>query len=80
MTVTGGFEWVCGIGPAFRAEPYQRSRECVCQALDEPRQAPSLTARHQTELTSIDMQVAWIDDYEGLVRLEEEWLQGVQSF
>jgi nondiscriminating aspartyl-tRNA synthetase len=38
------------------------------------RAEPSFTARHDTEFTSIDMEVAWIDDHEDLMRLEEEWL------
>jgi aspartyl/asparaginyl-tRNA synthetase len=38
------------------------------------RAEPSFTARHETEFTSIDMEVAWIDDHEDLMRLEEEWL------
>jgi nondiscriminating aspartyl-tRNA synthetase len=38
------------------------------------RAEPSFTARHETEFTSIDVEVAWIDDHEDLMRLEEEWL------
>jgi aspartyl-tRNA synthetase len=38
------------------------------------RAEPSFTARHETEFTSIDMEVAWIDNHEDLMRLEEEWL------
>jgi aspartyl/asparaginyl-tRNA synthetase len=34
----------------------------------------SFTSRHETEFTSIDMEVAWIDSHEDLMRLEEEWL------
>lgn len=38
------------------------------------RAEPSFTTRHETEFTSIDMEVAWIDSHEDLMRLEEEWL------
>jgi nondiscriminating aspartyl-tRNA synthetase len=38
------------------------------------RAEPSFTTRHETEFTSIDMEVAWIDGHEDLMRLEEEWL------
>jgi aspartyl-tRNA synthetase len=34
----------------------------------------SFTSRHETEFTSIDMEVAWIDSHADLMRLEEEWL------
>lgn len=35
---------------------------------------PSHTSRHDTEFTSVDMEVAWIDSYEDIMKLEEEWL------
>ncbi|HEY1707012.1 MAG TPA: aspartate--tRNA(Asn) ligase [Rhizomicrobium sp.] len=38
------------------------------------RAEPSFTARHETEFTSIDMEVAWIETHDDLLRLEEEWL------
>lgn len=34
----------------------------------------SLTTRHATEYTSIDIEVAWIDSYEDIMRIEEEML------
>lgn len=38
---------------------------------------PSFTSRHDTEFTSVDMEVAWITSYEDLMQLEEEWLHHV---
>lgn len=35
---------------------------------------PSFTSRHDTEFTSIDMEISWIESYEELMQLEEEWL------
>lgn len=35
---------------------------------------PSFTSRHDTEFTSVDMEVSWITDHEDLMRLEEEWI------
>jgi aspartyl-tRNA synthetase len=35
---------------------------------------PSFTSRHDTEFTSVDVETAWIDSHEDVMRLEEEWL------
>jgi aspartyl/asparaginyl-tRNA synthetase len=35
---------------------------------------PSFTSRHDTEFTSVDVEVAWIESHEDVMRLEEEWL------
>jgi aspartyl-tRNA synthetase len=35
---------------------------------------PSFTSRHDTEFTSLDMEVAWIDGHEDIMELEEKWL------
>ena len=35
---------------------------------------PSFTSRHETEFTSIDMEVAWTTSHHDLMRLEEAWL------
>lgn len=40
---------------------------------------PSFTSRHDTEFTSVDMELAWIDSYEEVMAFEEEWLQYVIS-
>jgi aspartyl/asparaginyl-tRNA synthetase len=34
----------------------------------------SFTSRHETEFTSIDMELAWIDSHHDLMALEERWL------
>lgn len=35
---------------------------------------PSFTSRHDTEFTSVDMEVSWVDSHEDIMQLEEEWL------
>ncbi len=35
---------------------------------------PSFTSRHDTEFTSIDMEISWINSHEDVMQLEEEWL------
>jgi len=38
---------------------------------------PSFTPRHDTEFTSVDMEVSWIDSHEDVMSVEEEWIQSV---
>jgi aspartyl-tRNA synthetase len=38
---------------------------------------PSFTSRHDTEFTSVDMEIAWIESYEDVMALEERWLAHV---
>lgn len=40
---------------------------------------PSFTPRHDTEFTSIDMEISWIESHEDVMRMEEEWLAHVLS-
>jgi len=40
---------------------------------------PSFTSRHDTEFTSIDVEISWIESHEDIMQLEEEWLQYVLS-
>ncbi len=40
---------------------------------------PSFTARHDTEFTSVDMEISWIDSYEEVMEIEERWLNYVLS-
>lgn len=35
---------------------------------------PSFTSRHDTEFTSVDMEISWIESHEDVMRIEEEWL------
>ena len=35
---------------------------------------PSMTSRHDTEFTSVDMEISWVESHEDVMRLEEEWL------
>ena len=43
------------------------------------RAEPSMTPRHATEFTSVDMEMAWIDSHEDVMAFEEEWLKAVLS-
>lgn len=38
---------------------------------------PSFTARHDTEFTSVDVELSWIDSHHDIMALEERWLQYV---
>ena len=38
---------------------------------------PSFTSRHDTEFTSVDVELAWIDSHEDVMRFEEAWLAHV---
>jgi aspartyl-tRNA synthetase len=38
------------------------------------RAEPSFTTRHETEFTSIDMELSWIDSPNDVMQLEERWL------
>lgn len=38
---------------------------------------PSFTSRHDTEFTSIDVEVSWINSHEDVMQLEERWLRYV---
>lgn len=40
---------------------------------------PSFTSRHDTEFTSVDMEISWIDSHENVMQLEEKWLRYVLS-
>jgi aspartyl-tRNA synthetase len=38
---------------------------------------PSFTSRHDTEFTSVDMELSWIDSHEDVMDVEERWLAHV---
>jgi aspartyl-tRNA synthetase len=38
---------------------------------------PSFTSRHDTEFTSVDMELSWIDSHEDVMAVEERWLAHV---
>jgi aspartyl-tRNA synthetase len=38
---------------------------------------PSFTSRHDTEFTSVDVEISWIDSHEDVMAFEEEWLAHV---
>lgn len=40
---------------------------------------PSFTSRHDTEFTSVDVEISFIDSHEDVMRFEENWLQHVLS-
>ncbi len=38
---------------------------------------PSFTSRHDTEFTSVDVEISWIDSHEDVMAFEEEWIRYV---
>jgi aspartyl-tRNA synthetase len=38
---------------------------------------PSYTSRHDTEFTSVDMEVSWVSSHEDVMEIEERWLASV---
>jgi aspartyl-tRNA synthetase len=38
---------------------------------------PSFTSRHDTEFTSVDVEISWVDSHEDVMAFEEGWLQYV---
>lgn len=38
---------------------------------------PSFTSRHDTEFTSVDVEISWVNSHEDVMALEEEWLRYV---
>lgn len=38
---------------------------------------PSFTSRHDTEFTSVDVEISWVRSHEDVMRFEEEWLHYV---
>ncbi|HWW90822.1 MAG TPA: aspartate--tRNA(Asn) ligase [Solirubrobacteraceae bacterium] len=38
---------------------------------------PSFTSRHDTEFTSVDVEISWIDSHEDVMAFEERWLEHV---
>lgn len=41
---------------------------------------PSFTSRHDTEFTSVDVEISWIESHDDVMKLEERWLQYVLQF
>jgi len=38
---------------------------------------PSFTSRHDTEFTSVDVEISWINSHEDIMQLEERWLHRI---
>ncbi|HLH14200.1 MAG TPA: aspartate--tRNA(Asn) ligase, partial [Solirubrobacteraceae bacterium] len=53
-----------GFGKVFEVGPVFRAN-------------PSFTSRHDTEFTSVDVEIAWIDSHEDVMAFEERWLAHV---
>ncbi len=53
-----------GFGKVFEVGPVFRAN-------------PSFTSRHDTEFTSVDVELAWIDSHEDVMAFEERWLAHV---
>jgi len=43
------------------------------------RAEPSLTPRHAAEFTSVDVEMAWVESHEDVMRMEEAWLGEILS-
>lgn len=41
------------------------------------RAEPSLTPRHAAEFTSVDVEMAWVESHEDVMRMEETWLRDI---
>jgi aspartyl-tRNA synthetase len=55
-----------GFGKVFEVGPVFRAN-------------PSFTSRHDTEFTSVDVEISWIDSHEDVMAFEERWLAHVLS-
>jgi aspartyl-tRNA synthetase len=53
-----------GLGKVFEIGPVFRAN-------------PSFTSRHDTEFTSVDVEISWVDSHEDIMSFEEKWLQYV---
>jgi aspartyl-tRNA synthetase len=53
-----------GFGKVFEVGPVFRAN-------------PSFTSRHDTEFTSVDVEISWIDSHEDVMAFEEGWLASV---
>src|SRR6202035_6119717 len=53
-----------GFGKVFEVGPVFRAN-------------PSFTSRHDTEFTSVDVEISWIDSHEDVMAFEEAWLAHV---
>jgi nondiscriminating aspartyl-tRNA synthetase len=53
-----------GFGKVFEVGPVFRAN-------------PSFTSRHDTEFTSVDVEIAWIDSHDDVMSFEERWLAHV---
>jgi len=53
-----------GFGKVFEVGPVFRAN-------------PSFTSRHDTEFTSVDVEIAWVDSHEDVMAFEERWLAHV---
>jgi nondiscriminating aspartyl-tRNA synthetase len=53
-----------GFGKVFEVGPVFRAN-------------PSFTSRHDTEFTSVDVEISWIDSHDDVMRFEEAWLAHV---
>jgi nondiscriminating aspartyl-tRNA synthetase len=53
-----------GFGKVFEVGPVFRAN-------------PSFTSRHDTEFTSVDVEISWIDSHEDVMTFEERWLAHV---
>lgn len=49
----------------------------VCEVGPVFRANPSFTSRHDTEFTSVDMEISWVDSHEDVMSMEERWIHHI---
>lgn len=49
----------------------------VCEVGPVFRANPSFTSRHDTEFTSVDMEISWVNSHDDVMSMEEQWLHYV---
>jgi aspartyl-tRNA synthetase len=54
--------------------------ERICEIGPVFRANPSFTSRHDTEFTSVDVEIAWIDSHEDVMAFEEAWVTHVMAY
>jgi len=75
------------LGSAFLAQSPQFYKQMAIAAGFERvfeigpvfRAEPSLTPRHAAEFTSVDVEMAWVESHEDVMRMEQEWLHAILS-
>lgn len=70
----GGFAYLAQSPQFYKQMAMAAGLERVFEIGPVFRANPSFTSRHDTEFTSVDVEVSWVESYEDVMRLEEQWL------